>query len=107
MFHRAGTSAGAGCARRPADTATGTTLRLTRVEGTVGLVNQNGRDVSIREDMKLYSGYTVTTDKASYAYISLDDTKAIKLDASTSVEIRKSGKKLQVLLNAGELFFSM
>lgn len=90
-----------------ADTATAATMRLVSTEGTVTLTNQNGKTLSIREDMKLYSGYTVKTSAASYAYISLDEKKAIKLDASTAVEIRKSGKKLEVLVSSGKLFFNV
>lgn len=89
------------------DKAIGTTLRLTATEGTVTLKNQNDRAVSIREDMKLYSGYTIKTSASSYAYVSLDDSKAIKLDASTTAEIRKSGKKLEVLVSTGKLFFNV
>lgn len=90
-----------------AESATATTLRLTSTEGTVTLTNQNGKSLSQREDMKLYNGYTVTTDAASYAYISLDDTKAVKLDASSSAQVKKNGKQLEVLLKSGNLFFNV
>lgn len=90
-----------------ADSAKATTLRLSTTEGTVTLRNENGRALTVREDRKLYSGYTVETAASSYAYISLDESKAVKLDASTTVEIRKSGKKLEVLVTAGKLFFNV
>ena len=95
------------CLPALAEEATATSLRLNSTEGTVTLKNQNGRTLTVREDIKLYSGYTITTGEASYAYISLDDTKAVKLDASSSVEIKKSGKQLEVLLSSGDLFFNV
>lgn len=44
------------------------------------------------------------TSAASYAWVNLDSTKLIKLDASTKVEIRKSGKKLEILLKSGSIY---
>lgn len=67
-----------------AQKATATTLRLEKTEGTVETKNASGKVVSKRAGTRLYSGYQVSTQKASYAYISLDDAKAIKLDASVS-----------------------
>ena len=90
-----------------ADTASGTDLRLETTEGTVTAKNQNGRTVSVRDGMKLYSGYTITTKAKSYAYVSLDDDKVVKLDASTSVEVRKSGSKLELMVASGKLFFNV
>lgn len=90
-----------------ADKATGTTLRLNQTEGNVTVKNASGKTQTTKADMKLYSGYQVKTAKKSYAYISLDDSKAIKLDASTEVEITKSGKKLEVIIKSGQIFFDV
>lgn len=68
-----------------ADTASGTDLRLTATEGTVTLKNLSGKALSVGEGMKLYSGYTLTIAAKSYAYVTLDSTKVVKLDASTTV----------------------
>lgn len=87
-----------------ADTSIGTTLRLAKAEGSVTVTNKNGKTLKFTENMKLYNAYIVTTSAKSYAYISLDDSKAIKLDAGTQVEIRKSGKKLEVHLVSGNVF---
>ncbi|MEG1687178.1 MAG: FecR domain-containing protein, partial [Angelakisella sp.] len=89
------------------ETAVATTLRLKSIEGEVTLCNENGRTLTIRDNMKLYSGYTITTGTSSYAYVGLDDTKAIKLDASTSVEVRKRNKSLEVLVSSGAIFFNV
>ena len=90
-----------------ADTATGADMRLTATEGTVTLKNSSGKALSVRDDMKLYSGYVLTTAAKSYAYVTLDSTKVVKLDANTKVEVRKSGSKLELLVSAGKLFFNV
>lgn len=64
------------------ETATAADMRLEKVEGEAELKNANGKTLSVRGGMKLYSGYTVSTAAESYVYISLDSTKAVKLDAS-------------------------
>ena len=85
-----------------ADTAE--TMQLSSTEGTVTVSNASGRSMASRAGMRLYSGYHVQTSANSYAWINLDSTKLIKLDASSKVEIRKSGKKLEVLLKSGNLY---
>ena len=90
-----------------ADSAAATTMRLERTERTVSLTGKNEKSLVITEGMKLASGNTLTTKAKSYAYISLDDKKAVKLDGSSSAEVQKSGKKLEVLLNSGKLFFNV
>ena len=90
-----------------ADTAVGVTLRLEKTEGTVTVKSASGRKQSIRSGMRLYSGTTIKTDKESYAYISLDSGKAVKLGASSEGEVRRSGKKLELNLISGELFFDV
>lgn len=96
-----------GTAAWAADTASGADLRLTAAEGTVTLKNSSGKTLSVRDDMKLYSGYVLSTSAKSYAYVTLDSTKVVKLDASTKVEVRKSGSKLELLVSAGKLFFNV
>ena len=90
-----------------ADNATGTTLRLDEINGTVTVKDASGNDKTARASMRLYSGYTITTGASSSAYISLDETKAVKLDSSGKVEIKKSGKKLEVSLTTGQLYFNV
>ena len=90
-----------------AATATATDMRLESTEGTVSIQNANGRAVSLRDGMKLYSGYTVSTGAKSYAYISLDDSKVVKLDANSEAEIRKQDSNLEILVKSGNLFFNV
>ena len=90
-----------------ADSAIGSTLRLEKTEGTVTIENKNGKTISVRDGVKLYDGYTITTGAASYAYISLDGTKVVKLDANASAEVRQSGKQLEIDLHTGSLLFNV
>ena len=64
----------------------------------------SGKTYSTREDMRLYSGYVVSTEEASYAWITLDAEKAVKLDECSSLEVRRSGKSLELLLKSGEMY---
>ena len=90
-----------------AETATAADMRLQSASGTVSVKNASGKSVSIREGMKLYSGYTLSTSSKSYAYVSLDSSKVVKLDASTKVQVKKSGSKLELLVSSGKLFFNV
>lgn len=90
-----------------AETAAATTLRMKKTEGQVNVSNYNGKIISLIEDMKLYNGYHVGTEEESYAWVSLDDTKLVKLDAVSEMEIRQKGKELELLVNSGNLFFNV
>ena len=91
-----------------ADTsATASTLRLESVTGTATVKNAAGREQKTTKALRLYSGYEVETAKKSYAYISLDSDKAVKLDASSSSQVFQSGKKLELRLNEGKMYFNV
>ncbi len=90
-----------------AETATAATLRLEKTEGTVKVANAAGKSVKLSDGMRLYSGYTISTQKNSYAYISLDSNKAVKLDASSKCQVQKSGNKLELRVISGKLFFNV
>ena len=90
-----------------ADSAVGSTLRLEETSGTVTVKTSAGQSKSVVKSMRLYNGYTIETGASSSAFISLDDARAVKLDANTKVEIAKSGKKLEVSLTAGNLIFDV
>ena len=91
----------AGCG----NSAVAAMMRLTKAEGTVEIEDGEGKDISITEDMKLYSGYHVDTKSKSYAWISLDEVKLVKLDEDSDAQLRKDGGKLELLVNSGSLFF--
>ena len=83
------------------------TLKLESVDGTAQLKNASGKEVKTTKGARLYNGYKLATEKASYAYVSLDDAKAIKLDASSSSEVFQSGKKLELKVTSGQMFFNV
>lgn len=94
----------------PAAAAEGTTasvLKLTKTTGTVNVSKSSGKAITLRSDLRLYNGYHVTTGQSSYAWINLDDTKLLKEDTASEVEVRKQGKKLEVNLSAGNVFFDV
>ena len=87
--------------------ATATTIELSEVEGSVELCNKSGNPVSYVDGMRLYNGHRVATQKESYAYLALDQSKAIKLNQLSALEVRKANKDLSVYLSAGELYFNV
>ncbi|NBK91111.1 hypothetical protein D5278_03795 [bacterium 1XD21-13] len=89
------------------ESAEAAAMQLMKTEGDVTVSNAGGRNISIIKNMRLYNGYHTNTDEASYAWINLDDEKLIKQDAVSETEIRKSGKKLEILLKSGNLFFDV
>ncbi len=90
-----------------AESTTAAVMRLMKTEGTVSIANSSGRSVKQTERMQLRSGYQLTTKESSYAWINLDDEKLVKMDAVSEITVRKSGKKLDILLDAGNLFFNV
>ncbi|MFI3228509.1 MAG: hypothetical protein R3Y09_14065, partial [Clostridia bacterium] len=90
-----------------ADSATGSVLRLESLVGTITITNSAGRTMTASENMRLLNGYSITTSNSSYAYVSLDDSKAIKLDALTTCTIRQQGSNLELLVESGSIFFNV
>ncbi len=90
-----------------AESAEASTMRLESAEGTVTVKNASGLAVELKDKMRLYDGYTVKTAAKSYAYISLDGDKSLKLDASSEASVNKSGKKLEIALSSGSMFFNV
>ncbi len=87
--------------------ATASTMRLSETEGSVTVENASGKELTLRDNLRLYNGYSIATEQESYAYISLDKSKAAKLDASSAAEVSKSGKKLELNVTAGSLMFNV
>lgn len=99
--------AGSTCTPVYAATARATTMKLTQTEGTVKVKTQNGTTRKISLGMRLYNGNSVETGKESSAYISLDNSKAVKLDENTRASLRQKGKKLDILVKSGQMFFNV
>ncbi len=90
-----------------ADKAVGSNIALAASTGSVTVKNSSGSSLAARAGMKLSNGYTVSTGSKSCAYITLDSTKAVKLDASSSVKLKSSGRQLEVKLTKGKLYFNV
>ncbi len=90
-----------------AATARATTMKLEKKVGAVTLKTQSGTSLRITDGMRLYNGNSLATGKYSYAYISLDSSKAVKLDQSSSATLRQNGRSLELLLKSGKLFFNV
>lgn len=88
-----------------ADT-TASSMTLEKTEGSVTIKNAAGIVRTVRDGGRLYSGYQIQTGDG-YAWISLDDSKVIKLDRYTTISIRRDGSKLEVIVNNGEIFFDV
>ena len=84
-----------------------TTMYLRKTEGTVDVSDGEGKDITPKDDLGLYSGYQVGTQAESYAWIDLDQVKLAKLDQDSEVEINKEGKKLELDVKSGSLFFNV
>ena len=84
-----------------------TTMYLRKTEGTVDVSDGEGKDITPKDDLGLYSGYQVGTQAESYAWIDLDKVKLTKLDQDSEVEINKEGKKLEINVKSGSLFFNV
>lgn len=84
---------------------TATSMHLVKAEGEVGVVDKDGKEISLIEKLGLYSGYQVGTQHASYAWIDLDEVKLAKMDEDSEVEVQKEGKGLTAYVKSGSLFF--
>lgn len=89
------------------DSAVAAVMQLMKTEGEVSVFNGSGKDITIIKNMRLYNGYSASTLEESYAWINMDSEKLAKLDAVSEAEVRKSGKKLEILLDSGNLFFNV
>ena len=87
--------------------ASATSMHLRKTEGTVGVSDGEGKDVTPKDNLGLYSGYGVDTQAESYAWIDLDKVKLTKLDANSEVEIVKEDKHLKIDVKSGSLFFNV
>ena len=90
-----------------ADSTAATTMKIAGTDGTVTITTDKGKDIAANVDTKLLNGYTVKTAAASYCFISLDDSKAIKLGQNTKVKVEKSNKKIELNLKSGEIYFDV
>lgn len=84
-----------------------TSMHLVRTEGAVSVQDGEGQAMTIRDNLSLYDGHTVGTETQSYAWIDLDKVKLTKMDENSDVTVHKDGKRLELVVNAGSLFFNV
>lgn len=82
-------------------------IALTKTEGEVELIDRRGKDVAPRENLRLFDGYIMGTHASSYAWMDLDQTRLVKMDQESQIEIQKERKKLEILIQSGSLFFNI
>ena len=81
-------------------------MRLEKVIGDVRLTS-SGTESQIIEKMRLGSGDDITSYAKSYAFISLDSSKAVKLDANSQARIEQDKNRYEVVLESGNLIFDV
>ena len=89
------------------ESAQASSMRLMQTEGNVTLTDHSGSKLALRNRMRLYSGCAVSTEEQSRAGILLDDAKAVTIAESSSAVINQEGKKLEIAVNNGKMFFDV
>lgn len=83
-----------------------TTMRILRMEGEVSLEDE-GKKKTATENLRLNSGNALSTAIESLVAIGLDDTKIVTLDEKSRAEFNQAGRKLDLELTDGSLFFEV
>lgn len=79
----------------------GTDIRLSEVKGTVKVENAAGKAIAAKDNLRICDGYKVYTGADGTVYIKLDNSKAVMLQQSSEIIVKKTGSKLAVVLNKG------
>lgn len=90
-----------------AEVAKGKTIRLETFSGSVEVKSGSGKNVNVYEKMRVFDGYSIKTQNDAEVYLSLDDTKAVKLGSNTEVKVKKSWFSNKITVISGELFFNV
>ena len=85
----------------------GSTARLLQMKGTVFLSSAEGRETAPAENMRFRSGNALRTESSSLASVGLDESKIITMNENSRAEFLKRGKKIQLHLTEGRLFFQV
>ena len=92
---------------RGSNNLTATTIRFLRMQGTVDLLDAKDKAVSVTENMRLKDGNKVLTASESFASLALDEHKVISLDQNSKTTVGQRGKKLELFLDTGSLYFNV
>ena len=85
---------------------TASTMRMLRTEGVVKLF-ENEKEKTISDNLRLNAGNVLNTRDASLAGIALDDTKIVTINELSNAQFDQKGKKLDINLTDGSLFFEV
>ncbi len=83
-----------------------TTMRLLRIVGEVTL-EDGKKKKTILDNLRLNDGNALSTEAESLASVGLDDTKIISIEENSRAEFYQKGKKLELVLTKGHLFFDV
>lgn len=83
-----------------------TTMRLLRIVGEVTL-EDGKKKKTILDNLRLNDGNALSTETESLASVGLDDTKIISIEENSRAEFYQKGKKLELVLTKGRLFFDV
>ena len=81
----------------------GTDIRLSNVKGTVSVANAAGKALTAKDNLRICDGYKVSTGADGTVYIKMDNSKAVMLQQSSEIIVKKTGSKLAVVLNKGTI----
>ncbi|MEG0396213.1 MAG: FecR domain-containing protein, partial [Oscillospiraceae bacterium] len=90
-----------------ADSAVAVNMNIESYQGNVLLKKSDGKKLTVKEKLRLYSGNVLSTELKSYVIINFDDKKAVKLDEKSKVIVKKKNKKQELLVEEGNLFFNI
>ena len=94
----------------PAQAAEGTAaqgMRLSKTQGIVAVFDTVNKPQKAISNMELLSGYNIATSAASYAWINLDESKLVEMDALSKVKVTSTGKNHVVDVTLGKAFLDV
>ena len=83
------------------------TMRLLRFEGTVNIEDGRGGSKPVTGNIRFQSGDSLNTGADGIASVGLDDTKIVTLQNDSRAEFQKIGKRLELKLTRGAVFFNV
>ena len=86
---------------------TANTMRLLRCEGTVTIEDSKGAEKPVLDNIRFQSGDALNTGFDGLASVGLDDSKIVTLQSDSRAEFLKNGKKLELKLTKGGLYFEV
>ena len=83
------------------------TMRLLHFEGSVNIEDGRGEAKPVTNNIRFQSGDALSTGSDGIASVGLDNTKIVTLQNDSRAEFQKSGKRLELKLTSGAVFFNV